>query len=437
MGQAGQRVSTRLLGRGRDVEREAVGMKVPMDPWWDPFHHERGLALLVTLLIVTLVAVVVLDLNYLTRVEVHSAANFRDEVRAYYLAKSGVTLVGELFRRDLPELAELKRHLLAGMPQTLPLGEDSVTVRVVDEQGKINLNALVQEPATTSPSQRRPGAQAAEPPRTWIDITQDLFQRLHLDPTIVGAIVDWIDADELPTGPGGAESQYYRSLEKPYVARNAPMETIAELRLIRGVTDDLLLTLGAKRVGAIVDPATNAYLTVVPLAQGGRWQVNLTTAPLPILQSVTREVGAFADRLVEWRNQQWITNMAELQELGITGTALQDFQQYGTLTSTYFTVQAQGTVGEVTSQITALIQTPQAQGSPSPAVGVVGSQPSRSATGGTQGSPNPAGVVVEGQPSQGLAGGIQGSQAPTGGPPERQSQTASTQGTRILYWRVQ
>jgi general secretion pathway protein K len=420
-----------------------------MERWWDLWHEEGGMALLVTLLIVTLVAVVVLDLNYLMRVEVHSAANFRDEVRAYYLAKSGVTLVGELFRRDLPELAELKRHLLAGVPQTVPVGEDSVTVRVVDEQGKINLNALVQEPATASPGPRppgaqaaspvrgRPGAQAAEPPRTWIDITQDLFQRLGIDPTLVGALVDWIDADDLPTGPGGAESQYYRTLEKPYVARNAPMETIAELRLIRGVTDQLLLTLGAKRVDGLVDPATNAYLTVVPLAQGGRWHVNLNTAPLPILRSLTREVGAFADLIVERRSQQWISNMTELPALGITGTALQDFQQWGTLSSTYFSVQARGTVGEMTSQITALLQTPQAQGSPTPAGGAAGSPPSPSATGGTPGSPTPEGVVGGSQPSPSLTGGIPGSPAPTGGASGHQRQAATTQGTQILYWRVQ
>jgi general secretion pathway protein K len=383
------------------------------------------------------VAVVVLDLNYLMRVEVHSAANFRDQVRAYYLAKSGVTLVGELLRRDVPELAELKRHLLEGVPQTLPVGEDEVMVRVVDEQGKINLNGLVQTTATAPPVQGRPGAQAAEAPRTWIDITQDLFQRLHIDPMIVGAIVDWIDADDLPTGPGGAESQYYRSLEKPYVARNAPMETITELRLIRGVTDELLLTLGAKRVGGIVDPATNAYLTVLPFAPGGRWQVNLNTAPLPILQSLTQEVATFAALIVERRSQQWITNMAELQELGITGTALQDFQQWGTLSSTYFTVHAQDTVGEVTSQITALIQTPQVQGSPNPAGGLAASTPSQGLTGGTLGNPNPESRVVGSQSSQSLTGGVPGSQAPTGGSPGSQSQTFGTQGTQILYWRVQ
>ncbi len=431
-----------------------------MDRWWELWQEEDGVALLVTLIIVTLVAIVVLDLHYLIRVEVHSAANFRDEVKAYYLAKSGVTLVGELLQRDLPEQAELKRRLLAGVPQTLPFGEDAVTVRVVDEQGKINLNALVPAPATAAPVQRQAGAQAAGPPRTWIDITQDLLQRLRLDPTIVGAVVDWIDADDIPTGSGGAESNYYRSLAKPYVARNAPMETIGELRLIRGITEEVLRTLGAKRVGGLVDPATNAYLTVVPMAQGGQWQVNLNTAPLALLQSLTREVGTFAELIVERRSQQWLSTMNELQGLGITDTALQDFQQYGTVSSTYFSVQAQGKVGEVTSQITALIQTPQAQGSPTPAGALVGNQPSLNPTGGTPGSqapaggvggsppsPNPtgrtagrqapAGAVVGSQPIPSLPGGTPGRQPPAGAVAGSQTQTAGTQGPQILYWRVQ
>ena len=144
----------------------------------------------------------------------------------------------------------------------------------------------------------------------------------------------------------------------------------------------------------------------------------------------------FADLIVERRSQQWITNMAELQELGITATALQDFQQWGTLSSTYFTVHAQDTVGEVTSHITALIQTPQVQVSPNPAGGQAGNPPNQSLTGGTSDSPNRKDGVVGSQPSQSLTGGIPGSQTPTRGASGSQSQPIGTQGMQILYWWV-
>jgi general secretion pathway protein K len=358
-----------------------------MQRWYRPITDEAGVALVLTLVIVTLVAIIVLELNFLMRVDVHASTNFRDGVRAYYLAKSGVTVVKELFSRDIPEFEELKNLLLAGGSHTLPIGEGSATVRLIDETGKINVNALVVDPSTpqqtagaqlpqaqqsvgtqlsqgrqrtgAQQSQTQPGAQPSEAQTVspWIQPMQDLFQRLGIDPTLVGALIDWIDADDIPTGAGGAESSYYRGLEKPYTARNGPMETIAELRLIKGFTDEVLLKLGARRVGGIVDPATNLYLTAVPMPQGGGWRVNLNTAPVAILQSLTREMGQFADAIVHQRAQHHIEKIDELQQFGVGGEALQDFQRLGTLTSLYYVVEARGTVGDMVQQITALIRT--------------------------------------------------------------------------------
>jgi general secretion pathway protein K len=349
-----------------------MALRLHTQRWYRPLTDEAGVALVLTLVIVTLVAVIVLELNYLMRVDIHTSANFRDGVRSYYLAKSGVTVIKELFSRNIQELEELKNALLAGGSHTLPIGEGSATVRVIDETGKININALVIDTGTPQQTggarspQQTAGAQApqrrgtqsreAQTVSPWIQITQDLFQRLAIDPTLVGALIDWIDVDDIPTGSGGAESSYYRGLEKPYTARNGTMETAAELRLIKGFTDEVLLKLGAKRVGGIVDPATNLYLSALPLPQGGGWRVNLNTAPAEILKSLTREVGSFADAIVQRRTQSRIEKISDLQQLGVSGEALQDFQRLGTLTSLYYAVEARGTVGDMVKQITALIQ---------------------------------------------------------------------------------
>ncbi len=337
--------------------------------WMHPLVDEGGVALVLTLLIITLISVIVLDVNYLMRVDVHASANFRDGLRAYYMAKGGVNLTRELFSRNIQEWEELKRTLLTGTPQTLPLGDGEVTLRVIDETGKINLNALVIETAageqtSTGKALQAAGQTATDPQEAnpWILIAQDLFQRLGIDPLLVEAIVDWIDVDEVPIGPGGAESNYYRSLEKPYTARNGPMETIAELRLIRGFTDEVLLKLGAKRVGGIVDPATNLYLAALPLPQGGGWRVNLNTAPPLLLRSLTRDVGRYAELIVQRRSQSRIEKITDLQQLGITGEALQDFERLGAVDSTYYSIEARGNVGEMSKQVTALIRAGADQG---------------------------------------------------------------------------
>lgn len=125
---------------------------------------------------------------------------------------------------------------------------------VVDESGKINLNALVKLDKTGN-------------------IASQVLQTLpNMTPDIADAIVDWIDADDNPR-PNGAESQYYSSLSPPYQAKNGPLDSLEELLLVRGVTPQLLFGNDRNRNG-IIDPdeddgsdptsqlGWSAYLTV-------------------------------------------------------------------------------------------------------------------------------------------------------------------------------
>ena len=68
-------------------------------------------------------------------------------------------------------------------------------------------------------------------------------------------------------------------------------------------------------------------------------------------------MGQFADAIVQQRAQRRIEKIDDLQQFGISGDALQDFQRLGTLTSLYYAIEARGTVGDMVKQITALIQT--------------------------------------------------------------------------------
>src|SRR5205823_6857830 len=55
-----------------------------------------------------------------------------------------------------------------------------------------------------------------------------------------GAIIDWRDEDSNISNNGGAESEYYMSLPRPYQCKNAPFETVEELLLVKGFTPELL-----------------------------------------------------------------------------------------------------------------------------------------------------------------------------------------------------
>ncbi|HEX8913164.1 MAG TPA: helix-hairpin-helix domain-containing protein, partial [Humisphaera sp.] len=85
-----------------------------------------------------------------------------------------------------------------------PADQREMIFGVVDEASKVSLNA-----ASVEELSKLPG------------MTAD----------VAAAIVDWRDPDETVTGQG-AESSTYNRLKVPYNAKNAPFETVDELRLV-------------------------------------------------------------------------------------------------------------------------------------------------------------------------------------------------------------
>lgn len=101
----------------------------------------------------------------------------------------------------------------------LPVERAVISGALEDEQGKFNLNNLVNGNS-----------------RSDADVLafQRLLASLGLGPELADAVVDWIDVDNDLSGPGGAEDPYYLALARPYRAANAPMVQVEELYRVRG-----------------------------------------------------------------------------------------------------------------------------------------------------------------------------------------------------------
>ena len=53
-------------------------------------HNQRGIALLLTLVILVLLVALIVEFDYGTKIDLITAANFRNDVQASYIAKAGV-----------------------------------------------------------------------------------------------------------------------------------------------------------------------------------------------------------------------------------------------------------------------------------------------------------------------------------------------------------
>ena len=56
---------------------------------------------------------------------------------------------------------------------------------------------------------------------------------------VTNAILDWLDPDDDVRQPGGAEAEYYESLDPPRTAKNGTLDSPEELLLVKGVDSDL------------------------------------------------------------------------------------------------------------------------------------------------------------------------------------------------------
>jgi general secretion pathway protein K len=136
------------------------------------------------------------------------------------------------------------RTLPAVLPETLTIGGTRVHVALTDANASLNLNR----------------AGEGELRRLFVAIRVDAGDADR----IAQAVADWRDADDL-VRPRGAERAQYRHDGLDTEPANAPFWTVDELRLVRGVTEE---------VYAKVRP----YLTVA-----GTGMVNLNLAPQPVL----------------------------------------------------------------------------------------------------------------------------------------------------------
>jgi len=279
-----------------------------------PLHNEKGIALLLVLLVIALLVAMVVEFDYRTRIDLRSAGNLRDGLQATYLAKSGIAAAQAVLKDDQlrnPSVTDLTALWATPVPP-LPLGEGAVSVKITDEASKFNINNLVTQ---TLPHQRRQSA---------IDQVKALFLMVQVDPNLVDAIVDWVDTDDIPE-PAGAEEGYYQNLSKPYHAKNNLMDSLSELHLVKGMTDE-------------VYDKVSPYLTVSTLGAG---QININTADPLVLQALGFDEAA-VKKLMENRPFKAPGDLLNLFKGEEAANVYINNQAMLTVKSDVFSVEAQG-----------------------------------------------------------------------------------------------
>jgi len=283
-------------------------------------RNERGIALLVVLMAIALMTLIVMDFSTAAALGYLSSANQANELRSYYLARSAVSVGLGLLTEDSRIDARMETpfdSLNDAWAVPLPpvdVDGGTVTVAIVDEARKLNINQLV----NTNDGQINPQFAAT---------LERLFSIIGITPKIIPAIADWLDPDSIES-PNGAELGFYLRLNPPYAPRNGPMPTIGDLKMIRGIDDATF-----KRL--------LPFLTVEP-----EMQVNANTAPPEVLASLLPELYGNANLINEIITARMIRPFVNLTDVGNLpgfGQMSTQLSQVLTTRSNFFTISAMGT----------------------------------------------------------------------------------------------
>ena len=176
----------------------------------NPGRH-RGIALVMVLWVLMLLALVAASFSHTTRTEVNLARNLVESSKAEALAEAGV------YHAVLGLLGQAGEDTwrVDGSVYAWRFGGGEIRVAIQDEGGKVDLNS------------------------TAGSVLRDLFLSLDLElnetEALVDAILDYRDSDDLKH-VSGAEDPDYQAADLEHDAKDAPFELVEELQQVYGMT---------------------------------------------------------------------------------------------------------------------------------------------------------------------------------------------------------
>lgn len=140
---------------------------------------ERGMALLMTILIVTLLSMLILDLHSRSYLSLTRARNSVNSLKAYYIMRSGVSAAMGFLELDakVSTVDTLAEDWAQGV-KGFPVGDGEVSIDISDEASKFNINTLINAQGTVNP---RP-----------VERFGKLLKELHIDESLSLRTATWL-----------------------------------------------------------------------------------------------------------------------------------------------------------------------------------------------------------------------------------------------------
>jgi type II secretory pathway component PulK len=279
--------------------------------------------LIIAIWTVALLSILVLSFSFDAILEGRIATYVRHRQRVNYLTQSGIAIAEMLLEKQrnvsatsvataeedrwkAPAL-RIKRGQTAIIDE--PLGDGIIHIEIIPEESRWNINKL----SNSAQSAVAKNNTATQTPGQYDLVWEQIFKTAgvpeELIPDMIDCWNDWTDLDSVVSGRNGAEDEYYK-LEAdpktgepriPYTARNGPVDTIDELRLIKGfipaILDGGTLNPEEKR------PDQQIFVRGIKelFTTYGDGKINVNAAPREVLMTIPEMDDITAGAIIEER----------------------------------------------------------------------------------------------------------------------------------------
>lgn len=251
----------------------------------------RGSALIVALWLILLLSLLVASLAFDMHVEADITSYYRKRQKAQHIAQSGLELskvilskLQEVNEEDIGIDEDANQMITAAVnlnrgvavrALTRDIGEGVLTLDIVPEEGRRNINQLTDE--------------------DWEEILDQANIPVERWPELIDCFLDWTDGDDVHR-LHGAESDDPFYVDRGYIVKNAPLDTVDELLLIKGFDEEIVY--GSPQSTAPEDAIRGIAYWLTAWSHG---KVNINTASREVLMTLPGIEEWAVDAIIEQR----------------------------------------------------------------------------------------------------------------------------------------
>ena len=320
--------------------------------------QQQGVALIIALVITTIAISLASLAMYRQQLQIRLSGNISNLEQAYEYAvgmEDWSKKILEQDYKDNPKVDSLQEDWATLLPP-IPIPGGSLNGQLFDLQGRINLNTLklkLNAPKTPPTGTSVGGGKTVYKTEDLIhNRISALIQKIDTEQTLgpaenfTDAVQDWIDKDDEEKA-GGAESNYYQSLERPYMTANTLITNPSEILLLKGMTKELYTKL-------------SPFISTLPSKT-----ININTAPKEVLEAIGFDSTA-VDSIIKARDEVPFENMNDFWELSEVknlfaptaelGKRKKDYTVTLGNTSNYFLLQGQVNINNARIFINSILE---------------------------------------------------------------------------------